>query len=202
MSDIRLGKYRHYKGKEYEVIGLSRHSETLEELVVYRALYDDDHFGPNAIWVRPLNLFISNVIVDGQSIPRFKYIPKVYVGCALTQATEGFLQQVEAFKNILRSDFEVLDFVGLEQGTDADVYHHDTHCVRTCDLFVAICDYPAIGLGYELGLALEINKPVIALAHHESKVTRLVLGIDKPNFKFHRYTQLNDMNFVIKEQFK
>ena len=49
MEDIILGKYQHYKGKMYEVIGLARHSETLEEMVVYKALYDSSEFGMNAL---------------------------------------------------------------------------------------------------------------------------------------------------------
>lgn len=67
--DIKLGKYKHYKGKEYEVLGVARHSETLEELVVYKALYDD-----NSLWVRPLKMFTETVDIDGKSVPRFKYI--------------------------------------------------------------------------------------------------------------------------------
>jgi hypothetical protein len=66
---LKLGKYRHYKGKEYEVIGVAKHSETLEELVVYRALY-----GSEQIWVRPLEMFIEEVEVNGKKIPRFCYI--------------------------------------------------------------------------------------------------------------------------------
>lgn len=66
---IKLGKYRHYKGKEYEVIGVARHSETLEDLVVYRALYSNFD-----LWVRPLKMFLEEVEVEGQKVPRFKYI--------------------------------------------------------------------------------------------------------------------------------
>ena len=66
---LKLGKYRHFKGNEYEVIGLAKHSETLEDLVIYRALY-----GKNDLWVRPLSMFIEEVEVAGQKIPRFKYI--------------------------------------------------------------------------------------------------------------------------------
>lgn len=66
---IKLGKYKHYKGKEYEVIGVAKHSETLEELVVYRALY-----GKHYLWVRPLKMFLEDVKVDGKKIPRFKFI--------------------------------------------------------------------------------------------------------------------------------
>ena len=68
---IKVGKYRHYKGKEYEVIGTAMHSETLEDLVVYRALY-----GERNLWVRPVKMFLEEVEVDGKKIPRFKYIGK------------------------------------------------------------------------------------------------------------------------------
>ncbi|KAA5609584.1 DUF1653 domain-containing protein [Rhodovastum atsumiense] len=66
---IRLGKYRHYKGKEYVVIGEAKHSETLEEVIVYKALY-----GAEDIWVRPKNMFKDTVIIDGKEILRFEYI--------------------------------------------------------------------------------------------------------------------------------
>lgn len=74
MQELKPGKYRHYKGKLYEVIGVSRHSETFEELVVYRALYDDEKFGKNALWVRPKKMFLESVIVNGKEVPRFKYV--------------------------------------------------------------------------------------------------------------------------------
>lgn len=68
------GKYKHYKGKEYEVLGIARHSETLEELVVYRALYDTKDFGKNSLWVRPKAMFEETVIVDGKEVQRFEKI--------------------------------------------------------------------------------------------------------------------------------
>ncbi len=74
MKEIKLGKYKHYKGNLYEVIGVARHSETLEEMVVYRALYDSSDFGENALWVRPKKMFLENVIMEGEKIPRFQYI--------------------------------------------------------------------------------------------------------------------------------
>lgn len=77
MDEIKLGKYQHYKGNFYEVIGVARHSETLEELVVYKALYESKEFGLNALWVRPKNMFMENVIKKGQEIPRFKYISEI-----------------------------------------------------------------------------------------------------------------------------
>lgn len=68
---IKLGEYQHYQGKRYEVIGTARHSETLEELVVYQALY-----GEKELWVRPARMFTENVEVDGKSVPRFEFINK------------------------------------------------------------------------------------------------------------------------------
>ena len=73
---IKIGKYQHYKGKFYEVIGVARHSETLEEMVVYRALYHSKEFGKNALWVRPKKMFLEKIMVDGKKIPRFRYVGK------------------------------------------------------------------------------------------------------------------------------
>ena len=74
MDDLKLGKYQHYKGKFYEVVGIARHSETLEELVVYRALYDSKEFGKKALWVRPKKMFLETVKTAGKEVPRFKYV--------------------------------------------------------------------------------------------------------------------------------
>jgi len=63
------GRYRHYKGGEYEVIGVARHSETLEPLVVYRPLYND-----SGLWVRPHAMFFGDVVADGRPQPRFQRI--------------------------------------------------------------------------------------------------------------------------------
>ncbi|HLC52848.1 MAG TPA: DUF1653 domain-containing protein [Candidatus Nanoarchaeia archaeon] len=70
---IKLGKYQHYKGNYYEVIGVARHSEDLSELVIYKALYDSK-FGKNALWVRPKKMFLEIVKVDSKLIPRFEFI--------------------------------------------------------------------------------------------------------------------------------
>ncbi len=71
---VKIGKHRHYKGKEYEVIGIGRHSETLEELVIYRALYDSPEFGKNSLWVRPKEMFESGVEMNGKKMKRFEYM--------------------------------------------------------------------------------------------------------------------------------
>ena len=71
---IQPGLYRHFKGKEYEVIGTAHHSETLEELVVYRALYSSPEFGENALWVRPLAMWEEEVEFEGKKVKRFERI--------------------------------------------------------------------------------------------------------------------------------
>lgn len=68
---LKTGRYRHYKGKNYEVLGVAKHSETMEETVVYRALY-----GEGKLWVRSFKMFLEEVEVDGKKIPRFKYVGK------------------------------------------------------------------------------------------------------------------------------
>lgn len=65
----RPGRYQHYKGNFYEVVDIAWHSETEEELVVYRKLYGD-----GSLWVRPLEMFVEQVVVAGESVPRFAYV--------------------------------------------------------------------------------------------------------------------------------
>ena len=69
MEQIRPGRWRHFKGMEYQVMGVAKHSETLEEMVVYRALY-----GEGGIWVRPANMWDETVEREGKSFKRFTYI--------------------------------------------------------------------------------------------------------------------------------
>ena len=69
MQKIRPGRYRHFKGNEYELLFTARHSESLEEMVVYRALYGD-----GGIWVRPAAMWNETVTRGGESFPRFAYI--------------------------------------------------------------------------------------------------------------------------------
>lgn len=69
LPDLRPGRYRHYKGNEYEVIAVVRHSETMEVLVLYRALYAE-----RGLWVRPYAMFVEDVVIAGRSLPRFALI--------------------------------------------------------------------------------------------------------------------------------
>lgn len=71
--DLKLGIYEHYKNlnHKYRVIGVAKHSETLEDLVIYEALYDNEM---SKLWARPLDMFIGEVEIEGKSVPRFKYV--------------------------------------------------------------------------------------------------------------------------------
>ena len=69
MEEIKLGRYRHFKGNEYEVLALAKHSETLESMVVYRALY-----GEHGVWVRPASMWNETVERDGKTDIRFTYM--------------------------------------------------------------------------------------------------------------------------------
>jgi hypothetical protein len=66
---LQPGRYRHYKGKDYIVLGVARHSETEEELVVYRTDYGD-----RSLWVRPLVMFQETIEIDGRKQARFQYV--------------------------------------------------------------------------------------------------------------------------------
>lgn len=68
-NQVELGKYRHFKGNEYKVLGVAKHSETLEEMVVYQALY-----GEYGIWVRPLSMWNEEITRDGKTFKRFEKI--------------------------------------------------------------------------------------------------------------------------------
>jgi hypothetical protein len=69
MNELPRGRYRHYKGRDYLVIDVARHSETEEKFVVYRTDYGD-----RSLWIRPLAMFTEEVTVEGQTLPRFRYV--------------------------------------------------------------------------------------------------------------------------------
>ena len=77
LSKVKPGIYRHYKSSSnfYKVIGIAKHSETMEDMVVYQALYRIPEFdGEEVMFVRPLSMFLENVIVDGKEVPRFSFV--------------------------------------------------------------------------------------------------------------------------------
>jgi len=73
MNEVKLGRYKHYNGKFYELIAVGRIRKDKETVVVYRGLYEDPEFGKNPVWVQPKARFFENVKVDGVEMPRFQY---------------------------------------------------------------------------------------------------------------------------------
>lgn len=72
MKEVKLEKYKHFKGKMYEVIAVGRLEATLEEMVVYKALYESKDFGKDAVWIRPKKIFLEKVDLNGKKVPRFE----------------------------------------------------------------------------------------------------------------------------------
>ncbi len=116
---------------------------------------------------------------------------KLYLSCALTDAPPDFLESVERLRGTLerQTKFEILKFLGTATGTPKDVYKRDIkECVETCDVMLAVCDYGATGLGYEMATAIEArNISVLAVAGRARRVSRLIEGIQHPLFSFRRY---------------
>jgi hypothetical protein len=74
-DELKIGKYKHFKGKLYKVLGIARNSENPEqEYVFYLALYDDEKFGNNALWIRSKQMFLEKVNINGKEVSRFEYI--------------------------------------------------------------------------------------------------------------------------------
>jgi hypothetical protein len=134
------------------------------------------------------------------------YNIKVYIGCSLTYAPEDFKKNVESLKKKLTKDCHLLHFKGLsDQNIPRDVYIHDiVNNVRQSDLLVAICDYPSTGLGYEIAVQAEDRKmPVLAVAHKDSLVSKLIIDPKVSDYDFYRYEDiLGDLYLKIIETIK
>lgn len=129
---------------------------------------------------------------------------KIYVGCALTHASQDFRDSISIFKEWLRVNYEVLDFTGVLDGwtiLSTDIYTHDRHCVINSDLFIAECSYPSTGLGYEIATAIENNKKLLLIAHRDALVTRMILGIPEHKAKMVRYNNLDDIFPIVSQMF-
>jgi hypothetical protein len=130
---------------------------------------------------------------------------KLYVGCGLTLASEEFKSRVEDLKDRLSKNWEIMQFLGLVDGTAEDVYRKDIiENVGGCDAFLGVCDEPSIGLGWELCESTGLKKPTLAVAHMGSKVTRMVLGAPAfhSTMKFRRYEDMvEDVPEIVREEF-
>lgn len=130
---------------------------------------------------------------------------KLYIGCALTnipaEKRDVLLGMIGEAKKELSKTFELLEFKGVADiGGDKplspqDIYNFDIkECVMKADYMLSICDYPSLGLGYEIAVAVEkMGIPVLAVAQKDANVTRLIRGIDHPNFHFDDYESVEDI---------
>lgn len=118
-----------------------------------------------------------------------KFDYNVYVGCSLTHAPKEFWAEVEAFKEKLRSFCNVMCFLGVNGHPANEIYEWDIQqCVYKCDLMVAICNLPSIGLGYEMATQVEARRmPCLAIAQENAKVTDLIWDTRQPGYEFRRY---------------
>ena len=128
---------------------------------------------------------------------------KLYIGCALTrlpaEKEKDFLQMLVEIKLGLKDNFEIVQFIGVTglapDATPAEVYIHDIkNSVIKADCMLAICDYPSLGLGYEMATAVEKQGiPVLALARKDTLVSKLIRGIDHESFRFVYYDSVDDI---------
>ena len=127
---------------------------------------------------------------------------RVYLGCAITKVPPEyeveFRSKISTIKKDLRIvGFEVIDFLSAirQDGTEKEIYTHDIiDSVGSAEAMIAICDYPSLGLGYEMGTIIEKHgMPVLAVAHKDSIVTPLIRGITHPKFRFERYENVSDI---------
>ncbi|MEX0918109.1 MAG: hypothetical protein WDZ93_03055 [Candidatus Paceibacterota bacterium] len=128
----------------------------------------------------------------------------IYVGMALTEAPEEFRGSFQKeLKDALASlpNIQILDFVGLENGDEGQVYTHDRRCTEQADLCVFICDYPSIGLGIEIAFRFLTGKPMLCFARDGQRVTRMLLGMCQfEEIPFHRYDFVDEIVSLVKER--
>jgi hypothetical protein len=132
---------------------------------------------------------------------------KLYIGCALTNLSsekrDELLKNISSLRERLEDKFEVLEFLWVKmdpsKATPDEVYRVDIdECVKSADCMLALCDYPSTGLGYEMATALEkCGIPVLAVAQKDSVVTKLVRGINKPNFNFQYYDSFDEVGDMV-----
>lgn len=126
----------------------------------------------------------------------------LYVGCALTQASEEFRQAVAELKIVLRGvGFEILEFFDLKAGTPTEVTRHDLEQVENSDLMVGIADQPSLGLGAELMYRVRVcRKPTLVLAHADYRLSRFIEGMTilSPSLEIHHYRSWAEIPEIIR----
>ena len=102
-------------------------------------------------------------------------LPLIYLGCALTHAPHEFVETIEYLRAAITPHGNVLRFLGLHHPSVGDAFQYDLNSVRRCDLMIANVTYPSLGLGMELGTAIENRKPIISLADDKLAPERLLM---------------------------
>lgn len=127
----------------------------------------------------------------------------IYVGMGLTNAPKGFREDFQrVLKDALRDipDVELLDFIGLEDGTEADVYRHDRESTEGADLALFICDHPSIGLGMEIVFRHLTGKLMLLCAATTQRVTRMLTGFATvEHHEFLWYSSIDDIVSEVRE---
>jgi hypothetical protein len=128
---------------------------------------------------------------------------KLYIGCALTNITDAerdiLLKNISGLKNKLKDHFEIMEFLWVRSdpatATPEEVYRVDIkECVMEADCMLAICDYASLGLGYEMGTAVEkCEIPLLAVAHKDSKVSKLIRGHNRKDVNFYYYDSFDEI---------
>ena len=125
--------------------------------------------------------------------------PKIYVGCGLTLAPGDYRRDIVALKELLRADFDVVDFFSNPVDMQLDIqdplycrhlYTHDRDGVIASDCVLFEASHPSTGMGMEVGWAIAHHKPILGIAHTDANVTRLFQGITDTAFTFQRYHDL------------
>lgn len=136
-------------------------------------------------------------------MPKRKLV--VYFSCALSGLSPEHRAKMVELRNKFQKRYKVLEFCGPETPA-GDLYRHDIHhCVRVADFLICICDERSTGLGYEMGTGIEkYRKPAVAFARREALVSKVITGIDYPDFSFLRYdnvSQIEKLVYQFEERF-
>jgi nucleoside 2-deoxyribosyltransferase len=125
---------------------------------------------------------------------------KIYLAHSLTQASDEFKNDMQKLKGILKSQYEIIEFLGLNAGNAEDVYEYDTGCIKKCDWLVAEISHASLGVGFEIATALNNNKKVFAFAKPDIKISRMILGITDKNFVFSTYSNIQEIIDLLNKQ--
>lgn len=124
---------------------------------------------------------------------------KAYIGCSLTHSTEEFKKEISDFKDRLRKNIIVLDFLGLKASSAQIAFESDIKFVRKADLIISDFTNNSIGAGIEWGVAFQMDKPIITIAQKNAVVSRFPFGYISNKHMTYRYETLDDAyNFVVK----